>query len=205
MCHSCHRRSCCAPGRWKVHGRRAQRSSGRTWQQPVRLAVAAVTVTAHAVLPVCLRASCRQPQLCLRWGLIIGFNTLSLLFVFAAEGASGPVQLRFTCCSMQAIRVVSPALSLTSQSSCLACSCSPTSHTQQVDPTQGGVIIPLYFTTYRTPGSLVVGTTSSGLVLYGRTFGSSTCFKWGYSSNITLVKVGCAWCQMLTFVWHAHC
>ncbi|KAJ9517419.1 hypothetical protein QJQ45_016779, partial [Haematococcus lacustris] len=53
----------------------------------------------------------------------------------------------------------------------------------QVSPSDGGVIIPVTFSLYRTlaPGQ-------APRTLYGRTFHSTACFKWANAANITLLQ-----------------
>jgi hypothetical protein len=50
----------------------------------------------------------------------------------------------------------------------------------EVSPSSGGVIIPVYFNSY---------TTSTGQYMYGRSFASTSCFKWKYTNQLKLVQV----------------
>jgi hypothetical protein len=49
----------------------------------------------------------------------------------------------------------------------------------EVSPSSGGVILPVYFNSY---------TTSTGQYIYGRSFASTSCFKWKYTDQIKLVQ-----------------
>lgn len=50
----------------------------------------------------------------------------------------------------------------------------------EVSPSSGGVIIPVYFNSYAS---------STGQYLYGRSFESTSCFKWKYTDQLKLVQV----------------